>query len=124
MSEEKTDIPNDLLESVREAVGRRVKLTLRRKVQLEVKGDKVENRVLALASHRVYLLTARVPSKVEHSFSYLDIQGISSNKPTQLVLEYERGPWSLRLSSVEEVDEVIAHIGTSLHRICPVGSPV
>ncbi|KAM9339818.1 F-actin-uncapping protein LRRC16A [Symphorus nematophorus] len=124
MSEEKTDIPNELIESVREAVGRRVKLTLRRKVQLEVKGDKVENRVLALASHRAYLLTARVPSKVEHSFSYLDIQGISSNKPTQLVLEYERGPWSLRLGSVEEVDEVIAHIGSCLHRICPASSPV
>ncbi|XP_022613140.1 F-actin-uncapping protein LRRC16A-like, partial [Seriola dumerili] len=124
MSEEKKDIPNELFESVREAVGRRVKLTLRRKVQLEVKGDKVENRVLALASHRAYLLTARVPSKVEQSFSYLDIQGISSNKPTQLVLEHERGPWSLRLASVEEADEVIAHIGSCLHRICPVGSPV
>ncbi|KAK5854607.1 hypothetical protein PBY51_004787 [Eleginops maclovinus] len=124
MSEEKTDISNELFESVREAVGRRVKLTLRRKVQLEVKGDKVENRVLALASHRAYLLTARVPSKVEHSFSYLDIQGISSNKPTQLVLEYERGLWSLRLGSVEEVDEVIAHIGSCLHRIRPASSPV
>ncbi|XP_070777405.1 F-actin-uncapping protein LRRC16A [Enoplosus armatus] len=124
MSEEKTDIPDELLESVREAVGRRVKLTLRRKVQLEVKGDKVENRVLALASHRAYLLTARVPSKVEHSFSYLDIQGVSSNKPTQLVLEYERGPWILRLGSAEEADQVIAHIGSCLHRICPAGSPV
>ncbi|KAL7381996.1 hypothetical protein ABVT39_014722 [Epinephelus coioides] len=122
--EEKTDIPNELLESVREAVGRRVKLTLRRRVQLEVKGDKVENRVLALASHRAYLLTARVPSKVEHSFSFLDIQGISSNKPTQLLLEYERGPWNLRLGSAEEVDEVIAHIGSCVHRICPTGSPV
>lgn len=38
--------PLSAAESVREAVGRRVKLTLRRKVQLEVKGDKVENRVL------------------------------------------------------------------------------
>ncbi|XP_039977511.1 F-actin-uncapping protein LRRC16A isoform X2 [Xiphias gladius] len=124
MSEGTTDIPSELSESVREAVGRRVKLTLRRKVQLEVKGDKVENRVLALASHRAYLLTARVPSKVEQSFSYLDIQGISSNKPTQLVLEHERGPWSLRLGSAEEADEVIAHIGSCLHRICPAGSPV
>ncbi|GLD59506.1 F-actin-uncapping protein LRRC16A-like isoform X2 [Lates japonicus] len=35
-----------VVESVREAVGRRVKLTLRLKVQLEVKGDKVEKRVL------------------------------------------------------------------------------
>jgi len=38
--------PPHNVESVREAVGRRVKLTLRRKVQLEVKGDKLENRVL------------------------------------------------------------------------------
>ncbi|KAM4725409.1 F-actin-uncapping protein LRRC16A isoform 2-T2 [Anableps anableps] len=124
MTEEKTNISNELFESVREAVGRRVNLALRRKVQLEVKGDKVENRVLALASHRAYLLTARVPSKVEQSFNYLDIQGISSNKPTQLVLEHERGPWSLRLGSVEEVDEVIAQIGSCLHRICPASSPV
>ncbi|MEQ2227681.1 hypothetical protein ILYODFUR_000770 [Ilyodon furcidens] len=124
MTEEKTKISDELFESVREAVGRRVKLTLRRKVQLEVKGDKVENRVLALASHRAYLLTARVPSKVEQSFNYLDIQGISSNKPTQLILEHERGPWSLRLGSVEEVDEVIAQIGSCLHRICPAVSPV
>ncbi|KAF7210742.1 F-actin-uncapping protein LRRC16A isoform X2 [Nothobranchius furzeri] len=124
MSEDKSNISNELFESVREAVGRRVKLTLRRKVQLEFKGGKVENRVLALASHRAYLLTARVPSKVEQSFSYLEIQGISSNKPTQLVLDHERGPWSLRLGSVEEVDEVIAHIGVCLYRICPAGSPV
>uniref|UniRef100_A0AAQ4Q4T9 F-actin-uncapping protein LRRC16A n=1 Tax=Gasterosteus aculeatus aculeatus TaxID=481459 RepID=A0AAQ4Q4T9_GASAC len=117
-------IPNELLESVRDAAGRGVKLTLGRRVQLEVKGDKLESRVLALATHRAYLLTARVPAKVEHSFSYLEIQGISSNKPTQLVLESERGPWSLRLGSVDEVDEVIAHIGSSLQRICPACSPV
>ncbi|CAF93839.1 unnamed protein product, partial [Tetraodon nigroviridis] len=116
-------------ESVREAVGRGVKLSLRRRVQLEVKGDRVESRVLALASHRAYLLTARLPSKLEHSFSYLEIQGLGSHKaaqvsPDQLVLEYERGAWNLRLGSTEEVDEVIAHIGSCLQRICPLGSPV
>nr|XP_057903375.1 F-actin-uncapping protein LRRC16A-like [Doryrhamphus excisus] len=109
----------ELFESVRDAVGRGVKLTLRRKVQLEVKGEKVENKVLALASHRAFLLSARVPSKVEQSLSYLDIQGIHSNKATQVVLECERGPWTLWLSSLEEVDEVIAHVGFCLLRICP-----
>ncbi|TNM93154.1 hypothetical protein fugu_018556, partial [Takifugu bimaculatus] len=101
------DQNSELFESVRETVGRTVKLTLRRKVQLEVKGDKVESRVL-----------------LEHSFSYLDIQGISSNKPTQLVLQYDRGLWNLHLGSTEEVDEVIAHIGSCLRRISPQGSPV
>ncbi|KAM6973002.1 F-actin-uncapping protein LRRC16A [Aplochiton taeniatus] len=119
MTETGTDIPSELSESVSDAVGRAVKLTLKRKVKLEVKGDKVENRVLALASHRVFLLTARVPSKVEDSLNYLDIQGVSSNKPTQLVLEYDRGQWPLRLGAVEEVDEVVAHIGFSLLKICP-----
>uniref|UniRef100_A0A3Q1AVX8 CARMIL C-terminal domain-containing protein n=1 Tax=Amphiprion ocellaris TaxID=80972 RepID=A0A3Q1AVX8_AMPOC len=88
-----------------QAVGRRVKLTLRRKVQLEVKGDKLENRVLV--SDRFVLVTF-----------------LCGCRPLQLVLEYERGPWSLRLGSVEEVDEVIAHIGSCLHQICPSSSPV
>ncbi|KAI9520401.1 hypothetical protein NQZ68_018709 [Dissostichus eleginoides] len=35
-----------LCESVRDAVGRKVKLSLRRRVKLEIKGDKTENRVL------------------------------------------------------------------------------
>ncbi|XP_045078031.1 F-actin-uncapping protein LRRC16A-like isoform X2 [Coregonus clupeaformis] len=124
MTEEDTDFPNELLESVRDAVGGKIKLTLKKRVKLEVKGDKLENRVLALASHRAFLLTARVPTKIEQTFNYLDIQGITSNKPTQLLLEYDRGQLSLKLGSVEDVDEVVAHIGTCLHRICPGLSPV
>ncbi|XP_044063122.1 F-actin-uncapping protein LRRC16A-like isoform X2 [Siniperca chuatsi] len=119
MSEEVSEVPKELLESVRDAVGRKVKLSLRKRVKLEIKGDKTENRVLALASHRAYLLTARIPTKVEHSFNYLEIQGIACNKPTQLFIEYERGSFSLKLLSTEEVNEVVAHIGNCLLRICP-----
>ncbi|KAM3873708.1 F-actin-uncapping protein LRRC16A-like [Diretmus argenteus] len=119
MSEEVSEVPKELLESVRDAVGRKVKLSLRKRVKLEIKGDKTENRVLALASHRAYLLTARIPAKVEHSFNYLEIQGIACNKPTQLFIEYERCSFSLKLLSTEEVNEVVAHIGNCLLRICP-----
>ncbi|KAM9824007.1 F-actin-uncapping protein LRRC16A [Neosynchiropus ocellatus] len=122
MSEEKFD--PELHESVREAVGSHLKLILRRKVQLEVKGDKLENRVLALTSHRAFLLTSRIPSKVESSVNYLDLQGVSSCRNTQLVLEGDRGPWVLRLGSAEEVDEVIGQMGFCLQRICPASSPV
>lgn len=34
------------VESMRDAVGRKVKLSLRKRVKLEIKGDKTENRVL------------------------------------------------------------------------------
>uniref|UniRef100_A0A3P8SR43 CARMIL C-terminal domain-containing protein n=1 Tax=Amphiprion percula TaxID=161767 RepID=A0A3P8SR43_AMPPE len=109
-----TDLPTKIISN---SIHFRIKML--RKVQLEVKGDKLENRVLALASHRAYLLTARVPSKVIVLVTFL-----WGCRPLQLVLEYERGPWSLRLGSVEEVDEVIAHIGSCLHQICPSSSPV
>ncbi|XP_063042233.1 F-actin-uncapping protein LRRC16A-like isoform X2 [Engraulis encrasicolus] len=121
---EDSGVQKELLESVKDAVGRKIKLAVKKKVKLEIKGDKVENRVLALASHRVYILTARIPSKVEHSFNYLEIQGITCNKPTQLAIECEKGQVSLRLASTEEVDEVVAHIGNCLRRICPGLSPL
>lgn len=41
-----TELLPSVAESVRETVGRTVQLSLRRRVQLEVKGDKVESRVL------------------------------------------------------------------------------
>lgn len=123
MNEENADIPRELLESVRDAVGKKINLSLRKRVNVEVKGDRLEKRILALASHRAYLLTARVPSKVEQSFNYLDIQAISSLKPDQLVVRHERGQVSLKLPRMEDVDEVVSHIGTGLLRICPSLSP-
>uniref|UniRef100_A0A8C7RVC3 CARMIL C-terminal domain-containing protein n=1 Tax=Oncorhynchus mykiss TaxID=8022 RepID=A0A8C7RVC3_ONCMY len=116
-------------ESVRDAVGGKIKLTLKKRVQLEVKGDKLENRVLVrhqdcfLGTHIIgFSLCSSL--NIEQTFNYLDIQGITSNKPTQLLLEYDRGQLSLKLGSVEDVDEVVAHIGTCLHRIYPGLSPV
>lgn len=43
-----------LLESVRDAVGGKIKLTLKKRVKLEVKGDKLENRVLV--RHQAFIL--------------------------------------------------------------------
>ncbi|XP_057196718.1 F-actin-uncapping protein LRRC16A-like [Triplophysa rosa] len=119
MSEEISDVPKELLESVNDAVGRKIKLVVKKKVKLEIKGDKVENRVLALASHRAYLLSARIPTKVEQTFNYLEIQGITCSKPTQFAVEYERGQISLKMASTDEVNEVVAHIGSCLQRIWP-----
>ncbi|XP_051925777.1 F-actin-uncapping protein LRRC16A-like isoform X2 [Hippocampus zosterae] len=121
---EPSEFPEDLLESVREAVGPSLKLTLSCQLQLEVKGEKVDNKVLALTSHRAFLLSARIPSKVEHSFSYLDILGLHSNKPTEVLLECGRGPCTLWFSSQEDSDQVITHLGSCLTRICPDTNPL
>ncbi|MGH0157307.1 UNVERIFIED_CONTAM: hypothetical protein FKN15_033265, partial [Acipenser sinensis] len=42
----------------------------------------------------------------------------------QLAVEYERGLASMKLASSEDVNEVVAHIGNCLQRICPGLSPL
>ncbi|KAK2887796.1 hypothetical protein Q8A67_016024 [Cirrhinus molitorella] len=124
MSGEDSDVPQDLLESVQDAVGQQVKLCFLKKVNLEVKGDKLENRILALAPHRVFLLGTRVPAKVDQSFSVFDIQSISSVRQKQLQLDYDRGQLSLRLASDQDADDFIAQIGTNIQEICPGLDPL
>ncbi|XP_058869455.1 F-actin-uncapping protein LRRC16A isoform X2 [Acipenser ruthenus] len=124
MTEEISDVPKELLESIRDVIGRKIQIAVKKKVKLEIKGDKVENKVVVLASHRAYLLTARIPTKLEQTFNYFEIQGINCSKPGHLAVEYERGLASMKLASSEDVNEVVAHIGNCLQRICPGLSPL
>ncbi|XP_073534973.1 F-actin-uncapping protein LRRC16A isoform X2 [Phyllobates terribilis] len=111
-------------DSIRDVIGRKIKIAVRKKVKLEIKGDKVENKVLVLTSCRAFILTARVPTKLELTFSYLEIQGIICSKPGHLVVETEKGNISLKMFSSDDVNEVVAHIGTCLRKIFPGLSPV
>ncbi|KAM4706086.1 F-actin-uncapping protein LRRC16A isoform 2-T2 [Rhinophrynus dorsalis] len=124
MTEESSEVPRELLESIRDVIGRKIKIAVRKKVKLEIKGDKVENKVLVLASCRAFILTARVPTKLELTFSYLEIQGMICNKPGHLVVETEKCNLSMKMASSEDVNEVMAHIGTCLRKIFPGLSPV
>ncbi|KFQ36158.1 Leucine-rich repeat-containing protein 16A, partial [Merops nubicus] len=77
-----------------------------------------------LASCRAFLLTSRIPTKLELTFSYLEIQGVTSSKPGQLIMETEKCSISMKMASSEDVNEVLAHIGTCLRKIFPGLSPV
>ncbi|XP_069634928.1 F-actin-uncapping protein LRRC16A isoform X3 [Haliaeetus albicilla] len=124
MAEESSDVPKELIESVRDVVGRKIKISVKKKVKLETKGDKVDNKILVLASCRAFLLTSRIPTKLELTFSYLEIQGVTSSKPGQLIMETEKCSISMKMASSEDVNEVLAHIGTCLRKIFPGLSPV
>uniref|UniRef100_A0A1W7RDS3 F-actin-uncapping protein LRRC16A n=2 Tax=Crotalinae TaxID=8710 RepID=A0A1W7RDS3_AGKCO len=124
MTEESADVPKELLESVKDVIGRKIKISVKKKVKLEVKSDKVDNKILVLTSCRAFMLTSRIPTKLELTFSYLEIQGITCNKPGQLIIETEKCNISMKLTSSEDVHEVLAHIGTCLRRIFPGLSPV
>ncbi|RMC15698.1 hypothetical protein DUI87_07901 [Hirundo rustica rustica] len=46
MAEESSDVPKELIESVRDVIGRKIKISVKKKVKLETKGDKVDNKIL------------------------------------------------------------------------------
>ncbi|EDL32507.1 mCG16999, isoform CRA_b [Mus musculus] len=77
-----------------------------------------------LTSCRAFLLSARIPSKLELTFSYLEIHGVICHKPAQMVVETEKCNMSMKMVSPEDVSEVLAHIGTCLRRIFPGLSPL
>ncbi|KAJ1068972.1 hypothetical protein K5549_021379, partial [Capra hircus] len=77
-----------------------------------------------LTSCRAFLVTARIPTKLEVTFSYLEIHGVICSKPAQMVVETERCSISMKMASPEDVSEVLAHIGTNLRKIFPGLSPV
>lgn len=69
-------------DSVKAVLGRHTKILVKYMIKLETKSDKTENRVLVFTPVRVYLLTAKVPTRIDCSFHYLDILSIESKKPT------------------------------------------
>ncbi|XP_053687706.1 F-actin-uncapping protein LRRC16A isoform X3 [Sabethes cyaneus] len=78
----RSQLTKDLNESVRALLGRHTKILVKYMVKLETKSDKTENRVLVFTPVRIYLLTAKVPTRIDGNFHYLDIQSIDSRKPT------------------------------------------
>ncbi|XP_043446604.1 F-actin-uncapping protein LRRC16A isoform X5 [Prionailurus bengalensis] len=124
MTDESAEVPGELTESIKDVIGRKIKIAVKKKVKLEVKGDRVENKVLVLTSCRAFLVTARIPTKLELTFSYLEIHGVSCGRPAQMVVETDKHSISMRMASPDDVSEVLAHIGTCLRRIFPGLSPV
>lgn len=116
-------ITRELSDSIRQCLGRKVKLTLKVLVRAETKGEKTENRVLAFASCRLFVLTVKVPTRVDQHFHYLDVQGIESRKPNQLCLTVCDRVYTYYTtqdeSSSHEVDTMVLSLGTALKNIFP-----
>ncbi|XP_014248202.1 F-actin-uncapping protein LRRC16A isoform X2 [Cimex lectularius] len=80
----RSQLTKDLNESVTALLGKRIKILLKNVVKLETKGDKTENRVLVFSPCRLFFLTAKVPTRIDCHFHYLEIRGIETRKENTL----------------------------------------
>ncbi|XP_064611980.1 F-actin-uncapping protein LRRC16A-like isoform X2 [Liolophura sinensis] len=116
-----SNIPREIQDSMRDVLDRRIKLSIKRMVRQEVRADKVENKILAFAACRLFVLSAKVPTKVDFSVHYLDIQAIESRRLNQLSLSVgdKTHVFCSLETDTEEINHMIIHIGTSLKQIFP-----
>ena len=122
----------DPSEGVRQALEaharKHVKILMKTPVKLEKGGDKTDNRVLVLTPYRLYVMTAKNPSKIDQHFHYLDIQGIESQKHNQIVFRINDKNLSFRPSvetnNSEVIDNIIITIAKAVRHIFPGVLPV
>ncbi|XP_050097561.1 F-actin-uncapping protein LRRC16A isoform X2 [Anopheles aquasalis] len=114
----------NITESVKTLLGRHTKILVKYMVKLEVKTDKTENRVLVFTPVRVYLLTAKVPTRIDCHFHYLDIQSIESRKPTHFTITTNDKSYSFSTigdagSFTSNADVILTDLSSAIKQIFP-----
>ncbi|XP_057660068.1 F-actin-uncapping protein LRRC16A isoform X1 [Diorhabda carinulata] len=119
----RSQLTKDLNESIKSSVGNKVKILFKNVVRLETKGDKTENRVLVFSPCRILLLTAKVPTKIDSHFHYLEIQALESKRGNQLSLTINDKVYSFLVGEDSkcstEVDNMIGALNNAIRNIFP-----
>ncbi|XP_072744618.1 F-actin-uncapping protein LRRC16A isoform X4 [Anoplolepis gracilipes] len=119
----RSQLTKDLNESVKALLGKHVKILLKNVVKLETKQDKQENRVLVFSPCRLFLLSAKVPTRIDCHFHYLEITAIESRRANQLCLTVGERFYNFTTSSIggdtTEVDAMIEALHTAIRNIFP-----
>ncbi|XP_020809868.1 F-actin-uncapping protein LRRC16A isoform X3 [Drosophila serrata] len=111
-------------ESVKSILGRHTKILVKYMVKLETKGDKTENRVLVFTPVRIYLLSAKVPTKIECHFHYLDIVGVESKRSTHFSIVTNDRPYSFATTGdagnfSSNADVILTDLASAIKQIFP-----
>nr|XP_023024105.1 F-actin-uncapping protein LRRC16A isoform X1 [Leptinotarsa decemlineata] len=119
----RSQLTKDLNESIKSSVGNKVKILFKNVVRLETKGDKTENRVLVFSPCRILLLTAKVPTKIDTHFHYLEVQALESKRGNQLSLTVNDKVYSFLVGEDSkcstEVDNMIGALNNAIRNIFP-----
>ncbi|XP_046651489.1 F-actin-uncapping protein LRRC16A-like isoform X2 [Daphnia pulicaria] len=125
LGDKKDTLTHDIHESVRNVLGKHVKITERRAVRMETKGDKMENRILVFTPCRLFVFTPKIPTKIDFNLHYLDLQSIESKKLSQLTLSTVDKVYSFHTQEElnQTSDSLITAIVTAISDLFP-GIPI
>ncbi|TRY95500.1 hypothetical protein DNTS_026157 [Danionella cerebrum] len=109
-------VSREMTESIRRVIDK-TSIKFVRAVKFENKNGKSEDRILVLATWRLYLMAPKIPTKVEQTFNFLEIRAMNTHPDNQVVIETDKSTYSLRLQANDHLDQLISHFNFSLSRI-------
>uniref|UniRef100_A0A3B4B9H7 Uncharacterized protein n=1 Tax=Periophthalmus magnuspinnatus TaxID=409849 RepID=A0A3B4B9H7_9GOBI len=109
-------VSREITESIRKVLDKQP-IKFVRAIKQDTRSGKSEDRILVLATWRLYLFTVKVPTKLEVTFNFLEIRAMNTYPEHQVVIDTDKTTYSLRLQSQDQLDHMVSHINFALSRV-------
>ncbi|KAM9789899.1 capping protein, Arp2/3 and myosin-I linker protein 3 [Neosynchiropus ocellatus] len=109
-------VSREITESIRKVLDKQP-IKFVRAIKQDTRSGKSEDRVLVLATWRLYLFAVKVPAKVEVTFNFLEIRAMNTYPEHQVIIDTDKTTYSLRLQSQDQLDHMVSHINFALSRV-------
>ncbi|XP_028329316.1 capping protein, Arp2/3 and myosin-I linker protein 3 isoform X2 [Gouania willdenowi] len=110
------NVSREITESIRKVLDKQA-IKFVRAIKQETRSGKSEDRILVLATWRLYLFAVKVPTKVEITFNFLEIRAMNTYPEHQVIIDTDKTTYSLRLQSQDQLDHMVGHINYALARV-------
>nr|XP_057921932.1 capping protein, Arp2/3 and myosin-I linker protein 3 isoform X2 [Doryrhamphus excisus] len=109
-------VSREITESIRKVLDKQA-IKFVRAIKQDARSGKSEDRILVLATWRLYLFAVKVPTKVEVTFNFLEIRAMNTYQEHQVVIDTDKTTYSLRLETQDHLDNMVGHINHALSRV-------
>ncbi|XP_068197751.1 capping protein, Arp2/3 and myosin-I linker protein 3 isoform X2 [Antennarius striatus] len=109
-------VSREITESIRKVLDKQV-VRFIRAVKQDARSGRTDDRILVLATWRLYLFAVKVPTKMEVTFNFLEIRAMNTYPEHQVVIDTDKTTYSLRLQTQDQLDHVVGHINYALSRV-------
>ncbi|XP_030016799.1 capping protein, Arp2/3 and myosin-I linker protein 3 isoform X2 [Sphaeramia orbicularis] len=109
-------VSREITESIRKVLDKQA-IKFVRAIKQDTRNGKSEDRILVLATWRLYLFAVKVPTKMEVTFNFLEIRAMNTYPEHQVVIDTDKTTYSLRLQSQDQLDHMVNHINYALSRV-------
>ncbi|XP_044074734.1 capping protein, Arp2/3 and myosin-I linker protein 3 isoform X1 [Siniperca chuatsi] len=110
------NVSREITESIRKVLDKQA-IKFVRAIKQDTRSGKTEDRILVLATWRLYLFAVKVPTKVEVTFNFLEIRAMNTYPEHQVVIDTDKTTYSLRLQTQDQLDHMVSHINYALSRV-------